>query len=75
MKKWLEFRAKTIRDFMVKARAAVKGVNPDLKFGVYVGGWYSTYYDVGSTGPVRTIPWPRNSHGRRPSIRTTATPT
>ncbi len=47
MKKWLEFRAKTIRDFMVKARAAVKGVNPDLKFGVYVGGWYSTYYDVG----------------------------
>ena len=47
MKKWLEFRAKTIHDFMGRAREAVKGVNPDLKFGVYVGGWYSTYYDVG----------------------------
>ncbi|MDE7451551.1 MAG: family 10 glycosylhydrolase, partial [Alistipes sp.] len=46
-KKWLEFRAKVIHDFMEKARAAVKKVNPDLKFGVYVGGWYSTYYDVG----------------------------
>ena len=32
---------------MVKARKAVKKVNPDLKFGVYVGGWYSSYYDVG----------------------------
>ena len=47
MKKWLEFRAKTIHDFMGKARAAVKKVNPGLKFGVYVGGWYSTYYEVG----------------------------
>lgn len=47
LKKWLEFRAKVIHDFMEKARAAVKKVNPNLKFGVYVGGWYSTYYDVG----------------------------
>lgn len=47
MKKWLEFRAKVIHDFMEKARARVKQVNPSLKFGVYVGGWYSTYYDVG----------------------------
>ncbi len=46
-RKWLEFRAKVIHDFMEKARAAVKKVNPDLKFGVYVGGWYSSYYDVG----------------------------
>lgn len=45
--KWLEFRAKTIFDFMEKARTAVKSVNADIKFGVYVGGWYSTYYDVG----------------------------
>jgi hypothetical protein len=22
-------------------------VNPNIKFGVYVGGWYSSYYDVG----------------------------
>ena len=45
--KWLEFRAKMIYDFMSKARTAVKSVNPDMLFGVYVGGWYSTYYEVG----------------------------
>ena len=45
--RWLEFRAKVIHDFMAKARTAVKSVNPDLLFGVYVGGWYSTYYEVG----------------------------
>ncbi|HIY47326.1 MAG TPA: family 10 glycosylhydrolase [Candidatus Alistipes faecigallinarum] len=47
MKKWMEFRVKVIHDFMAKAREAVKKVNPDLKFGVYVGGWYADYYDVG----------------------------
>ena len=46
-KQWLEFRAKTIHDFIVKARTRVKSVNPGVKFGVYVGGWYSTYYEVG----------------------------
>ncbi len=45
--KWLEFRAKVMCDFMSKARDAVKSVNADIKFGVYVGGWYSTYYEVG----------------------------
>lgn len=45
--KWLEFRCKTIHDFMVKAKEVVKSVNPSIKFGVYVGGWYATYYDVG----------------------------
>lgn len=46
-KQWLEFRVKTLHDFVVKAKARVKSVNPDIKFGVYVGGWYSSYYDVG----------------------------
>ena len=45
--RWLEFRAKVMYDFMAKARNAVKSVNSKIKFGVYVGGWYSTYYDVG----------------------------
>ncbi|WP_080904506.1 alpha amylase family protein [Parabacteroides sp. Marseille-P3160] len=45
--KWLEFRAKVMYDFMSKARDAVKSVNSKIKFGVYVGGWYSTYYEVG----------------------------
>ena len=46
-KQWLEFRAKTMYDFMEKARDAVKATNPKVKFGVYVGGWYSTYYENG----------------------------
>lgn len=46
-KKWLEFRAKTIHDFVVKARDRVKSVNSNIQFGVYVGAWYSTYYDSG----------------------------
>ncbi len=46
-KKWLEFRVKTIHDFVVKARTRVKAINPKVDFGVYVGGWYSSYYDVG----------------------------
>lgn len=46
-KKWLEFRAKVIHDFIVKAREKVKSVNNNIKFGVYVGAWYSTYYNQG----------------------------
>ena len=46
-KKWLEFRAKVIHDFIVKAREKVKSVNNNIKFGVYVGAWYSTYYTSG----------------------------
>ncbi len=45
--KWNEFRAKTIHDFMVDAREAVKAVSPDLDFGAYVGAWYSSYYPNG----------------------------
>ncbi|MEG0788610.1 MAG: alpha amylase family protein [Alistipes sp.] len=47
LKLWLEFRAKVIHDFMAKAREAVKSTNSSVKFGVYVGGWYASYYDVG----------------------------
>ena len=36
-----------VGDFIVKARKAVKDRNPDLRFGVYVGAWYSTYYEYG----------------------------
>ncbi|WP_420477442.1 alpha amylase family protein, partial [Noviherbaspirillum sp. ST9] len=46
-KQWLEFRVKTIHDFMEKARGRVKAKNPAISFGVYVGGWYSQYYGVG----------------------------
>ena len=46
-KQWLEFRVKVMHDFVAKARARVKAKNPDISFGAYVGGWYSTIYGVG----------------------------
>lgn len=46
-KQWLEFRAMNIHDFMVEARNAVKEVNDTIRFGAYVGAWYSTYYESG----------------------------
>ncbi|TKC63971.1 hypothetical protein FBD94_06415 [Pedobacter hiemivivus] len=46
-KRWLLYRATVIHDFFVKAKAAVKSVKPNMKFGVYVGAWYTTYYSVG----------------------------
>lgn len=46
-KQWIAFRAKTIHDFIVKAGDAIHGVNPAIQFGVYVGAWYSTYYECG----------------------------
>jgi len=67
-KKWLEFRVKTIYDFMDKARSGIKSVNPKIKFGVYVGGWYSSYYEVGvnwaSTkyDPSRYYKWASSSY-------------
>ena len=44
---WLAFRAKTIYDFIGKVVARVRSVNSNIKVGVYVGAWYSTYYEVG----------------------------
>ena len=46
-RQWNEWRAKVIHDFVEKASATVHKTNPNAKFGVYVGGWYSEYYDVG----------------------------
>ena len=46
-KKWMEFRAKVIHDFMAEASEKVHAVNPDVRFGAYVGAWYSSYYSSG----------------------------
>lgn len=46
-KKWLEWRASVIYNFMIKAREVVKQINPKMKFGVYTGAWYPVYYEVG----------------------------
>ena len=47
VKDWLAFRAKTIHDFIEKASERVKSVNEKIRFGTYVGAWYSTYYLCG----------------------------
>ena len=46
-REWMEFRAKNIHDFMEKASAKVHSVNPDIRFGAYVGAWYTSYYYSG----------------------------
>ena len=44
---WLTFRCKVIHDFIEKAAAKVHAVNADVRFGVYVGAWFSEYYRSG----------------------------
>ena len=46
-KNWLTFRCKVIHDFMQKAAGKVHSVAPDVRFGVYVGAWFSEYYRSG----------------------------
>lgn len=46
-KKWMEFRAKMIHDFIEKASERAHAINPDIRFGAYVGAWYSSYYTSG----------------------------
>ncbi len=45
--KWLYFRSMVLKQFIVKARAAVKSTKPNMKLGAYSGAWYNTYYKVG----------------------------
>ena len=44
---WLTFRCKVIHDFIAKAADKVHEVNKDVRFGVYVGAWFSDYYRSG----------------------------
>lgn len=46
-KPWLVYRASVIRDFVAKARLAVKSVKSNVEFGAYVGAWYGSYHYVG----------------------------
>jgi uncharacterized lipoprotein YddW (UPF0748 family) len=61
--KWIEWRAKVIRDFMALARQEVKAINPAISFGTYTGAWYPSYYEVGvnfaskNYDPVNDFDW------------------
>lgn len=46
-KLWLEFRAKTIHDFVERARNTIKTINKNIQLGIYTGSWYSSYYNEG----------------------------
>ena len=45
--KWLTYRCKVIHDFVAQAADEVHTTAPKLKFGVYVGAWFSEYYRSG----------------------------
>lgn len=46
-KKWIEWRASVIRNFVEEAHIMLKGINPELQIGDYTGAWYPTYYHLG----------------------------
>ena len=46
-KNWLTFRCKVIHDFVAQAADRVHSVNEKIRFGVYVGAWFSDYYTSG----------------------------
>ena len=45
--RWLTFRCRVIHDFVSKAADRVHATNPDIRFGIYVGAWFSEYYRSG----------------------------
>ena len=46
-KQWLTFRCKTIHDLVARAAETVHKVSPKVRFGIYVGAWFSEYYRSG----------------------------
>ncbi len=46
-KKWVEYRAMVIHDFVERSHKELKEINPDLIIGDYTGAWYPTYFTVG----------------------------
>lgn len=53
-KKWIEYRANVIHDFVSDARDAVKAIKPHLAFCSYSGAWYDSYYYVGVNWASKT---------------------
>ncbi|MBE6229336.1 MAG: S-layer protein [Bacteroidales bacterium] len=54
-KKWIEWRASVIHDFVSKAHKELKAINPDLIIGDYTGAWYPTYWQLGVNWASRTF--------------------
>lgn len=45
---WLSWRALTLRNFVARARDAVKSVRANALFGIYAGSWYGEYASLGA---------------------------
>ena len=75
VRKWIEWRASVIKDFVTEAHRQLKEINPRLLIGDYTGAWYPTYYYVGvNWASEHSIP-PAISIGRRPNTRIRVMPT
>lgn len=71
-RKWVEWRASVIRDFVGKAHALLKSISPDLVIGDYTGAWYPTYYQLGVNWASRDYD-PSEEYGwATPEYRNTA---
>lgn len=46
-RKWIEWRAMVIHDFVAKAHSMLKDIKPSLIIGDYTGAWYPTYWQLG----------------------------
>lgn len=67
-KRWLEFRARVIREFVNEATETMRTARKSIRFGAYVGSWYSSYFGVGVNWgseclPVRTD-WATDTYNR-----------
>lgn len=44
---WVAWRAKTIQDYVKRARATITAIRPSIQLGAYVGSWYGEYPRIG----------------------------
>ncbi len=64
---WMRFRAEVITQFLERVRQVVRGVNPRIALGVYVGAGWETYYEVGvnyaEDKPIPPYDWADEEYG------------
>lgn len=46
-KKWIEWHAAVIHNFMADVRDSIKAIDPKIVYSDYVGAWYPIYYQMG----------------------------
>lgn len=68
-KKWIEWRASVIYQFMKRAREVVKEANKNCLFGAYTGAWYPSYFEVGVNWASRTYDVSRDFEWATPEYK------